>query len=311
MTTALPPSPQQRTPAAHPHAAHPHVLDHDPAKLDLKVTSYDKVASLLISLIVMVGAFVGMLFAVWLTTVLVFAKASPPVELIEEPAGRGDHAKGYARDLEEPGLEELEELETPQLEATLEAVTDAVTSMAASLDSLHTDATVSGKGSGLGDSRKSGPGGEGEDIIPRWERWQIRYASDSISKYAEQLDFFGIELGAAGGGVNQVDYARNFSRSPVKRSGSSEAEKRLYMTWTSGELVEMDRQLLTRAGVPVQRRVTMQFIPKDTENRLALLELQHAEPQGKTVKNIRKTIFGVQGSSGRYEFFVMSQYYRN
>jgi hypothetical protein len=279
---------------------------------NLKVSRYDRAAGLMVAMILMVGAFVLMLFMVWLTMVLVFAKASPPVTLVEEPAGRGDHAKGYARDLEEPGLEELEELETPQLEATLEAVTDAVTSVSASLDALSTDATVSGKGSGLGDSRESGPGGNGEDIIPRWERWQIRYASDNIAKYGQQLDFFGIELGAAGGGKDQVDYARNFSKgAPVKRSGSGEAEKRLYMTWTSGVLMQMDRQLLTRAGIPVQRRVTMQFYPKDTENALALLELAHAEPQGKTVKNIRKTIFGVRGTGGKFEFYVMDQYYRS
>ena len=308
MTTMIQPPPQGRYAATPqpPQGPRPGVPK------DLQVSTYDKAAGLLVATILMVGAFVLMLFMVWLTMVMVFAKASPPVTLVEEPAGRGDHAKGYARDLEEPGLEELEELETPQLEATLEAVTDAVTSVSASLDALSTDATVSGKGSGLGDSRESGPGGDGEDIIPRWERLQIRYASDSIAKYGQQLDFFGIELGAAGGGKDQVDYARSFSKgSPVKRSGGGDAEKRLYMTWTSGELLEMDRQLLTRAGIPVQRRVTMQFYPKDTENSLAVLELAHAQPKGKTVKNIRKTIFGVRGSAGRFEFYVMDQYYRS
>ena len=276
----------------------------------MKVSAYDKASSLLIALILMTGFFVVMLFLVWLTTVLVFTNKSVPVMLVEEPAGRGANAEGYARDLADPGIEELEELETPQLEATLEAVTDAVTSVAASLDSLHTDATVSGKGSGLGDSRNAGPGGDGEDIIPRWERWQIRYASDNINKYAQQLDFFGIELGAAGGGHDKLDYASNFSRGIKKRSGSGEAEKRLYMTWTKGKLQAMDRALLQRANIPVARRVTLQFYPPKTENDLALLEKARYDADGKSVRDVRKTIFGVRGSAGKLEFYVMDLYYR-
>ncbi len=310
MTTVTQPPPSPRHAAAaqpHPSVQHGH---HAPAPVDLKVSAYDNVASLLISLILMVGFFVGMLFLIWLTTVLVFTNKSVPVTLVEEPLGRGDHAKGYARDLAEPGLEELEELETPQLEATLEAVTDAVTSVSASLDSLHTDATISGKGSGLGDSRQSGPGGDGEDIIPRWERWQIRYASDNINKYAQQLDFFGIELGAAGGGREELDYASNFAGAIKTRTGSGEAEKRLYMTWTKGELQAMDRALLQRAGIPVDRRVTLQFYPPETENQLAVIEKERYDAEGKTVKDVRKTIFGVRAAGAGYEFFVMDLYYR-
>ena len=55
------------------------------------------------------------------------AQKTVPVELVEY-AGRGDHAARGSTDKEPPGPEELEEeMYEPQIEATLEAVTDVVT----------------------------------------------------------------------------------------------------------------------------------------------------------------------------------------
>ena len=88
-------------------------------KTELKVSAYDQVSSMLLAMIMMVGFFVTLMFLVWLTTVLIFGRAPIEVEYIEEIAGRGEHAEGYERDLEEPGEEELDELIEPQLEAAL------------------------------------------------------------------------------------------------------------------------------------------------------------------------------------------------
>ena len=63
---------------------------------------------LLIALLILVGLSVLLMFIVWLTGRLMFSKTPIPVELLEY-AGRGDHAEGFERDMEEPGLEELEE----------------------------------------------------------------------------------------------------------------------------------------------------------------------------------------------------------
>ena len=135
-------------------------------------------------------------------------------------AGRGDHAAGFARDVEAPGVEELEEETEPQVEQLLEAVTDVVSNQAAALDSMQTNMFSSNVGSGLGDSRPPGPLGEGENIIPRSERWEIRYNSNSIEAYAQQLDFFEIELGAVGG-TKTVDYASKLAESPRPPRGKA------------------------------------------------------------------------------------------
>jgi len=279
-------------------------------KVELRVSAYDNVASLLVSLIILIGIAVAIMFVIWLTTTLVFRQKSVPVKLIENIAGRGDHAEGFERDLEAPGLEEMPELAEPQLEASLEAVTDAVSSVAASMDVLNTASTVTGKGEGgMGDSRPPGPLGEGENIIPRWERWEIRWASNSVSAYARQLDFFKIELAAAAVTRN-VDYASNLVRPrPTRRSGPPTEEKRLYMTWRAGNLEAFDRSLLARAGIPTQNRLVMQFFPEVVEDRLANIEMDNGG--GRSVKEFLRTVFGVRPTrGGEYEFFIMEQRFR-
>jgi hypothetical protein len=278
----------------------------------LRTDNYDSVASLLISLLILVGICVFSLFLIWLTGRLIFMQRTVPVELVEY-AGRGDHAAGLARDMEPPGPEELEEeMYEPQMEATLEAVTDVVTTQTAALDAIATAAEVTtAGGGGLGDSRGPGPEGEGRsDIIPPWERWEIRYTTSGLTPYARQLDFFKIELAAAGG-TPLVDYAFNLAKAkPDHRTGQPEDEKRMYMTWqnSGGPLAAFDRQLLAKAGVNTQRRLVLQFYPKETELKLLRLEAENA--RGRDAREFLKTIFVVRPAGSGYEFFVIDQFFR-
>ena len=137
----------------------------------------------------------------------------------------------------------------------------------------------------------------------------IKYTSESTEAYARQLDAFGIELGAVGGGGQSVDYAASFSAGgPKRRSGPATDEKRLYMTWRNGALQEADLELLGRAGVPTQGRIIMQFYPKEIEDQLALLERDRSG--GRDVKEILKTVFTVRPKGGKYAFEVTDQFYR-
>jgi hypothetical protein len=268
------------------------------------------VAGTLISLLIVFGVVVLLLFIVWLTSRLLFTQRSIPIELLNYE-GRGDHAAGFERDMEEPGMDELEELIEPQLENTLEKVTEMITDQVAAFDQLEA-AAYSSQGSGRGDSRQEGPEGEGSrDIIPPWERWEIRFASSDINAYARQLDFFGIELGAAGG-TPEVDYAGKLAgATPARRSGKPDAEDRLYMTYRGGSspLAAFDRQLLEKAGIRTQRRLVMQFLPKPIEQQLLVLEATNAK--GRSPKEFLRTIFGVrERRGGGYEFYVIDQLFR-
>ncbi|MEO8495756.1 MAG: hypothetical protein ABI614_11840 [Planctomycetota bacterium] len=285
---------------------------HRPDTRAMHVSQFDKVASLVVALLIMVGVLVVGLFIVWLTQTLVFVPRSVPVKLVENVPGRGDHAEGFERDLEAPGMEEMPELAEPQLEAAMEAMTEAVSSVAASMDSVSmpSDATSKGEG-GMGDNRPPGPLGEGDNIIPRWERWEIRFESSSKAAYARQLDAFKIELGAAGGGKKNVDYALNLTKGkPDMRSGPGDKEQRLYMTWRGGNLQQYDQQLLSAAGVNTANRLLMQFYPELLEDELAQLEDKHAKKQNKVIQEYLKTVFELKPKGDGWEFFVAEMRFR-
>jgi hypothetical protein len=209
-------------------------------------------------------------------------------------------------------MEELADEIEPQVEQLLEAVTATVSTQATALDAIETPMLSNSPGSGLGDSRPPGPLGEGDNIIPRGERWEIRYNANSVASYAEQLDFFRIELGALGGGQKQVDYALNLKKStPDRRQGSSDAEKRLYMLWTAGNLRRFDQQLLRGAGIATNGRIVVQFYPQSVEEQLFQIEMAYANANGRTSpKQIKQTVFGVRRRGAEYEYFVVSQLYR-
>jgi hypothetical protein len=312
----------------------------------MKVSAYDHVASWLVSFLVVSGVCVLALFLVWMSRRLPTVQWSVPVEAIEYSGygGRGDHAAGFGRDAElgEPGMEPSEEAgqtAEPSMEASLEAVTQVVASTAivdSLLETISSSPVVSaqsaagaavggnpvgggtgigwGKGKGIGDSRGPGPLGEGRnDLVPPWERWEIRFTTSGRDAYARQIDFFKIEL-AAVGGAPQVDYALNVSKPrPDRRSGKPEDEKRIYMTWekTGGPLAAFDRQLLENAGIRTQRRMILQFYPKATEDLLGRLEATQAAAKGhRDPREFYKTIFGVRAAGNGYEFFVIDQRFR-
>lgn len=284
-----------------------------PPQCNLKVSLYDRASALLVALVMLTGFFVAVMFMIWLTADRTrvtrtwdefhYLGASPAVV---EPMGR-------RVDLSEPGEEEWDELQEPELEASLASVVDVISSLESRLDTLFADASPairSGYAIGNEDGRRPGgtPGAKdsvGVNAVPRWDRWRIKYQTDSLYAYARQLDHFDIELGVAGGGRRLVDYAAQLSRPrPERRQGPGDEEKRLYFSWEQGRLKQFDRRLLTKAGVRSRGRVLLQFLPKPLENRLAALERAYAD--GADVSRIEQTVFGVRRVGSGYDFYVDS-----
>ncbi len=128
------------------------------------------------------------------------------------------------------------------------------------------------------------------------------------------MDFYKIELACIGGSTT-VDYASNVSKTPKKRSGTSEEEnksQRLFFMWrTENPLKQFDAQLLGQAGIKTQGRMIVKFIPKELEEKLAVAEKLYYTSKGKkTAKEVAKTIFESRPTSSGYEFVVIEQYYR-
>lgn len=267
----------------------------------LKVSAHDRVSSFIVAMLYLLGCLVFLLFLLWLTTRPSQATQQVEVEYLDELMG-GDPSVGDGREFEEPGVDDIQDLSVPDPEQLLAAVTDVASSTLASADTMDGNVT---QGLG-GDRRRAGEGGNAS--VPRWERWEVRFSSTSLSRYADQLEWFKIELAAAGGGRDKVDYATGLTDTkPKVRSAPGDLEKRLYMSYRSGALKQFDQQLLTRAGIPTQGRTLLQFYPRNIEARLASLEKRRAG--GRPLKDIRKTIFGVRRQGGGYTFEVIDQKY--
>lgn len=280
---------------------------------DLRVSRYDKVSGFLITLLIFVGFVVGTLVIVWITSQDWRFKRVVEIDISEPEPGGGGQGAAFTN-LEEPKEDEIEVIE-PVIEVVFEQITETITTQVAVLDQLQPrQYTGRGDGRGEGDGRGVGPGGPGDaDVIPRWERWQIKYNASSVAIYSQQLDFFKIELGAVGGAAHgqNIDYAVGFGGGrPTRRTGLAKEEKRLYFSWKEGPLQQSDKALLSRAGVVIKGRIVVQIYNKEIEDSLARLEREYAG-KDRDVRSIRRTVFGVRNSGNGYEYFVENQYYRN
>jgi hypothetical protein len=287
----------------------------------LEVSRYDQVAGSLVSVLVVMGVVVVAMFVLWLASLPVRIPTAAPVRVLEDVGGGGfgdSFTPGMQREFFEPTMDELPlppTTETSSVESitdSIAAVSTVVSSEAQTLDYLEgpTGGHGRGSGTGMGDGFGRGPGGPGtSDGIPAWERWEVRMSAERVEDYAKQLDFFGVELGVAGGGSPNVDYITNLSAAkPKVRVGAPKDERRLRFLHRSGELRQADRELAAKAGVNTTGRVVFQFYSPQMYQ--TLLTLENAKMGKRRIREVRRTVFGVKAVGAKYEFFVISQDYR-
>jgi hypothetical protein len=283
----------------------------DLASYGLGVSRYDRVASMLIALLVLVGTSVVILFILWLSSQIFGGTVAVPVTL--EEIGTGDGPLGGMQ-LDAAMAEELgqeTDLDEPAVENTLAAIADAVAHQQALLDDPSlTEEAVAGRGGSTGDGRNpgigSGPGGTG-----RARRWEVRFREgNTLDTYARQLDYFKIELGVLLPN-NRVAYAYNLTKPrPDSRIGPADQEKRYYLTWSNqAGLEQADRALLKQAGIEGGQLI-LKFIPPELEAELLRLEQARARTANEPPENVRTTYFGIRSARGGYEFYVVDQTYR-
>lgn len=277
----------------------------------LGVSRYDQVSGLLVAVLIILGSVTTMMFLIWLSSRLFFLPQAVPVTVLEDVGGGGaGQLAPSERELEEPNPEELLQLLEPPIEQTIQTVASVVQVQYEELEALEGDTSIgAGDGPGVGDGRGKGPGGPGtSDGIPPWERWEIQMSAANIDEYARQLDFFRVELGVAGGGNPNVDYVSNLSAPrPTVRIGNPKDERRLRFLHRAGELRQADRRLAEKAGVRTDGRVVFQFYNEQAYQRL--LALEAARKGQRPIREVRRTVFGVRGTPGGYEFYVLEQHY--
>ncbi len=280
----------------------------------MRTNKVDQTSSFLLSLVVLIG------LAVFLLALLFFMRSMTTsnklLVLQPEAAGRGANAEGFERDFDPPAADEVEQLQEPAVEQTLQMVTEAISTIAASLESIDSNLNANNSGNGRGDSRQAGPEGEGERFVPISERWELKFTARDRKGYAQQLEAFKISIGAIGGGIATVDYVSSVATKPTKNSGNSKDFKgRLYFISTTANVLEQyEKQILQNAGIPVLGRQFLKFVPKETEDLLAQAEAEYfVEKQKRTfrVHDIAKTVFECRQKKkgGGFEFVVIDQRY--
>lgn len=277
-------------------------------KYELEVSPYERVASMLLALLVLIGSAVLIMFVLWLTSQIFATRAMPDVEL--EDIGTGEGGLSGGTELDAPLAEELgmeTDLEQPSLEETLATIADAVSSQVAMLDDPSlTEEAFTGKGGSTGTGGGTGGGSGSGSGKPR--RWEITFPpGNTIETYARQLDFFKIVLGVLRPD-NTVDYAWGFTQqTPNRDRGPSSKETRYYLTWRKGGLEQADRELLGEAGIDPKKDLILKFLTPELE-----LDLQQKEKvyAGNESRPIRTTYFGIRPKSGGYEFYVIKQTYK-
>ncbi len=276
--------------------------------VETKVSSYDLLNAILVASILIVGFLVATLFLIWLTTAFDFSKQRAAVALEVSEAG-DEKPEGVADDVEEPGVEEFPEVETPQLANALEAVSDAVSSVRASLEKRSGDAAQMGRGKGFG-SREGGPG-TGGDGIPEYKRWIINYESENLETYAMQLTHFDIDVGVIHSTTNEIWRIHEVGGIPSVIKTNRETEnKSLRFMHKKAKMQRWDQTLARRQGVDLADTITCQFYPESTRQIIRNVELAALEGTDKTVKDIRNTILKVVPGGDGFEFIVVDIIYR-
>ncbi|MCA9105308.1 MAG: hypothetical protein KDA83_07785 [Planctomycetales bacterium] len=268
------------------------------------ISFYDQVSGLISAGVFFLAFIVAVLFLLWLSVMASRARINTAVEVVGPELGEDEKPEGEADDIEEPGSE-FPEVETPQLADALEALSSAVSNIAASDREVDGSAEAMGAGRGLG---SRGGGGLGNGGPGPWERWEIRYTTASRDAYAQQLDGLGIELGAIQREGPAIVYITNLSRGMATRSGTKSQEKRVFFNYNRGVLRDWDIQFAEAAGVNLRDKLLVQFYPPTIQQ--TLLELERRKLGGRTVEEVYRTVFGVRPAGGSFEFYVIDQTYK-
>ncbi len=273
-----------------------------------QVSRYDKLSALLTTFVLFAGILVSLMLIVWFFFQIAGRGMAEPIAIQLYEDEDDDPEKkftGVANQIQPPGVQEFPEIQKPQLKEMLEAMTDL-------------PSKLMGEYEQLGRHNKSGPGiGPGredeEEYVPwrpgdrPWERWTVEYSQDNIENYAQQLDYFGIQIGLVSQSMPRVDLLSGVSTNPTLKSTTRVRENRVFFTHRRATLMNWDRRLLRRAGVKdFEHRFVVQFIPNDLTKKLIALEINFAKQNSIALKKVQQTVFRVRQANGGYEFVVQS-----
>ncbi len=282
----------------------------------LAVTSYDRASAIMIALVVGLVSAVICLGVIWFTNRIPTQEPYVPLELLELAGGEEDGVPDETLNVESPEPETADpsvaEVQDEQVEISemLETVVELSDQAAEQVQQqFETQAQNTGNpGSKKGTGGRPLGMGPGEGGMPREQRWFIRFADrGTLTEYAKQLSFFGIELGALMNDGKLYYLTKLTAAKPNLRSvNSGKGEQRLYMTWRGGNRRKSDLALFKKGGLNATAGMVMHFYPPKIEAELAGLEKKY---RNRPVEQIRRTYFVVRSAGSGYRFVVTKQSY--
>lgn len=266
----------------------------------LTVNAYDRAATMIIALLVIMAIVVGSLAVIFFANK--FSSPIEPIAFVPVEATSPTANQGFA-DEPDPPTDAMELME-PELMDTLDAI---ATELDAAL--LADEAVEAVKKESRGDARQPGPGNDGViERVPRWERWKIRFEPKSPVDFARWLDHFGIRVGVLGRD-NRVHVAWNFSKGSLEIES---AEPKTYNMWgqtipADGPMPKLTQDLARKAGTIQRGPIALLFYPYEVEARLYTLEKE--KNKFDDPNKIRETVFTVVEDGDGFKFIVVDQKY--
>lgn len=274
------------------------------SSVDTAVSTYDRVSASLWSSIMIFGSFAVILLLVWLGK-LSGPEVVPPEPLQPWPTpavvtGPSDQEI----EVEDP---ELPDLEPPKLADTLDAVSDAMSLVLASVGSLDSNGT-----GGIGPGKRDRPPVPTPvPATPDYRRWVINYESTDIDQYAEQLRFFNIDLGIVKTDSNAIVRVRNPGGNAQMIDSDRQQERNtLRFAHKQRRMKRWDELISKRAGASTENSLLCQFYPGSTRRIIRQVEAEALAQRGRNLSEVRQTILKVQPTGNGFEFVVLDFNYR-
>ena len=270
--------------------------------VETKSSNYDRVNAFLVAGLVMLGFLFAVLFLIWVTSVVDFSRPVEGIVAVTGDTEGEDKPKGEADDVEDPGVEEFPEVDTPQLANALEAVSDSISSVQGALEKRSGTAEQMGKGSGFGSRDGGGDGGGG---IPEYKRWIINFSAPNAETYAKQLSTFAIDIGVVSETKQSIQRLADPGGSKRVISSNRKAEsKNLYFVHKKQRFLAWDRSLAEQAGIDTKNSLTVQFYPEKTRQLIRQAEANKLKEVGKVLADVKNTLIKVVPDGSSYKFEI-------
>lgn len=274
----------------------------------LRTNRVDRAQSLVVALLVLLGATVAALLVVFLFRE--FRPDSALPDFTQVDLRGGSPPPGLEKEIEPPGVEEAPQSDEPQLQETLQELSVALTSKKA----LVSETVIHAEGTASKSSSVGAPGADesashliGETRDPPKE---LRFEPESLEDYAAMLDYYGATLVVLEPKANRIHFATDLThKQPTTRDEAYSPPREFYLRATGPPLAPLEVELARKAGIMRQGGILLTLWPEKVQQQIYQLEKEWMDRNGRTRTQVEKTIYRVEKVGREYKMRIEEQIY--